>query len=380
MQSARDGTIPTIFSIDIEPDAFQILPDATPQWRGHENAGAFAGWLREMLTRRSAAVPRFGWYLRMDPQIEQVFGRADTAAAAFPSRIAQIKADGDYLGVHMHPLRWSDGQRRWLHDFHDRDWLRHCTQFSLDAFERWSGSPASMFRAGAGFLGDDIISVLEDRGVEFELSLEPVAQAQHETNHVGTGVDTSPIVGKYVGCENAPDTPYRPDRADFRQRDRSGTRTLHIVPLTAGPYAIPKRDWWSRSKRMLHRFRTPLQPHLYNPASPWPSADYFWDLVAHRLSTMPRPYLSLAIRTDAPESVPSQRIRSLFAALAHHPLGERLRFLEPRVALRDHLDEAAPAMADRWLSPPSPVHGWTTALHNGGHTVDELPPVATGGR
>lgn len=356
MRSVRDGTIPAIFSIDVEPDAFQIFPDATPKWRGHEAAGAFAGWLRDLLTRRSASVPRFGWYLRMDPQIEQVFGRADAAAALFPARIAQLKADGDYLGLHMHPLRWSAAQRRWLHDFHDQAWLRHCTHFSLDAFEQWSGTPATLFRAGAGFLGNDIVSVLADRGVEFELSLEPVPLAQHQSVEVGTGVDSSPIVGQYLDCENAPDAAYRPDPADFRQRDPGGTRSLHIVPLTAGPYSIPRRDWWSRSKRTFHRFRTPLQQHLYNPASPWQSAAYFWDLVAHRLSTMPRPYLSLAIRTDAPDSVPSQRIRSLFAALAHHPLGERLRFVEPREALLDHLDDDILATDDGWSVPTPPTH------------------------
>jgi hypothetical protein len=107
---------------------------------------------------------------------------------------------------------------------------------------------------------------------------------------------------------------------------------------------------------------TPLQPGL----------------VAHRLSTMPQPYLSLAIRTDAPDSVPSQRIRGVFAALAHHPLGERLRFVEPRDALRACLDEDAEATAGWWTLPTRPAHGWTTAHHNGGRTVDERPAANLG--
>ena len=65
------------------------------------------------------------------------------------------------------------------------------------------------------------------------------------------------------------------------------------------------------------------------PTIDWPSARYFWDVVSHQLQSMQRPYLSLAIRTDPPDSLPTAKLRRLFAALVKHPLAKRLRFVNP---------------------------------------------------
>ena len=65
------------------------------------------------------------------------------------------------------------------------------------------------------------------------------------------------------------------------------------------------------------------------PTIDWPSERYFWDVVSHQLQSMQRPYLSLAIRTDPPDSLPTAKLRRLFAALVKHPLAKRLRFVNP---------------------------------------------------
>ena len=44
---------------------------------------------------------------------------------------------------------------------------------------------------------------------------------------------------------------------------------------------------------------------------------------------MPRPYLSLAIRTDAPTSMAARHVRTLFDALLQHLLIEQLNFVDP---------------------------------------------------
>jgi hypothetical protein len=168
-------TIPAFLSIDVEPDAFQISPDQTDHWPGYTATYAFIASLRAELAKASGAKPIFGWYYRMDPQIEQVCGRADFSMTAYPDRVAALRLEGDYFGVHTHPLRWCAERRLWVHDFGDPQWLRHCTQFGLDAFAACNGSPAKFFRAGAGFLSNDIVDVLDQNGVTIEAGLEPVA-------------------------------------------------------------------------------------------------------------------------------------------------------------------------------------------------------------
>jgi hypothetical protein len=96
-------TIPAFLSIDVEPDAFQISGDDTEHWSGYRATHEFAVSLRRQLAQASGAKPIFGWYYRMDPQIEQVCGRADIAVTAFPDRAAALREEGDYFGVHTHP-------------------------------------------------------------------------------------------------------------------------------------------------------------------------------------------------------------------------------------------------------------------------------------
>src|SRR5439155_13672672 len=132
-------------------------------------------------------------------------------------KASQLRACGDYFGVHVHPIRWSAKRQSFVHDVGDPAWLRECTHASLDAFERWNGSAAKLFRAGAGFLSEDILEVLDERGVEIEMSLEPVASWALDASEVATAVDSSPIIGSYVYCTRAPNRPYHPRLDDFRR-------------------------------------------------------------------------------------------------------------------------------------------------------------------
>ena len=86
MKGRERETIPAFLSVDVEPDAFQISCDNTQKWPGYGAIFDFSLWLRKELARASGMKPNFGWYYRMDPQIEEVCGRADVAMTAFPDR------------------------------------------------------------------------------------------------------------------------------------------------------------------------------------------------------------------------------------------------------------------------------------------------------
>jgi len=116
-QLSQRGTIPAFLSIDVESDGFQLSRENPPAWCGYSAMFNFSEELRASLTERSGAAPKFGWYFHTDPQIAAVSGRPDHVLAEDPQRIAHLEAQGDYFGVHAHPIRWCAERRAWIHDF-----------------------------------------------------------------------------------------------------------------------------------------------------------------------------------------------------------------------------------------------------------------------
>ena len=328
--NAKSAPIPAFLSFDVEPDAFQLSRSAPPRWDGYDAMYDFSERLRSELAKFTGVAPAFGWYFRTDPQIEEVYGRADHVLVEYPERMTQLRAHRDYFGVHAHPIRWCKHRQVWVHDFGDAEWLTHCTRFSLETFSRWAGSPALRTRWGAGLLTNEIIKATEEAGVAVDLTLEPVRGWGVDASEVGTSVDTSPMDGPYTDCSSAPRLPYRPAHRDFRIKDNRHGRRLLMVPLTSAP--VPDARWGWR--KLAHRFsrwakRTPVEMRMMYPSNEWPSERFYWDSVERQLDSMKQPYLSLAIRTDADDLKIAARVRRLFEALPQHPLAERLRFVDP---------------------------------------------------
>jgi hypothetical protein len=321
-------TIPAFLSIDVEPEAFQLDRRDPPTWAGYTAMAEYAERLRANLTARTGRMPRFGWYFRTDPQIAEVHGRPDHAIVAFPARIARLQAAGDYFGVHAHPIRWAPEVGLWVHEFSDRDWAANAARFALEAFGQWAGGPARLFRAGAGFLTNQIVEAAEQAGVALDLSLEPVTGWGTRARAVPSGVDASPIVGTYTDCGIAPRVPYRPARHDFRVDGGRDGRRLLMVPVATRLHG-PRRPLWRRAARRVLRRRTPMAADVLYPTGDWPSPHGYWDMVAEQLRSMRQPYLSLGVRTDADGSEIAGKVRRIFDSLPEHPLARELRFENP---------------------------------------------------
>jgi hypothetical protein len=320
--------IPAFLSIDVEPEGFQLDRRDPPAWAGYAAVVEYVERLRTDLTARTGTAPRFGWYFRTDPQIAEIHGRPDHGLVAFPERTARLQAAGDYFGVHAHAIRWAADRGQWVHEFGDGDWPAYATRFALEAYGAWAGAPARLFRAGAGFLTNQIVEAAERAGVEIDLSLEPITGWGVNAAAVPSGVDSSPIVGAYTDCGNAPRRPYRPACHDFRVDGGRRGRRLLMVPV-ATRSLDPPRPLWRRAARRMLRGPAPKAVEVLYPTADWPSAHGFWDIVEQQLGSMRRPYLSLGVRTDADASMVAGRVRRIFDALPLHPLAQRLRFEDP---------------------------------------------------
>ena len=336
MKSPTSSTIPAFLSVDVEPDGFQLDRRDPPEWGGYVAMVEYLTRLRADLDGWTGRTPRFGWYVRTDPQIAEVHGRPDHALVAFPQCVDRLQAAGDYFGVHSHLIRWAPERDQWVHEFGDGDWQANATRFALDAFSQWAGTPPRLFRSGAGFLSDRLLETVEQAGVAIDLTLEPVTGWGVGAPAVPTAVDSTPIVGAYTDCAGAPRVPYRPARHDFRVDGGRAGRRLLMVPLTTRSLQ-PPRPRWRRVARRVLRGPAPIEVEVLYPMAPWPSAHGYWDIVDQQLRSMPRPYLSLGIRTDAVASETAVSIRRIFDALPGHPLAQRLRFENPLVTFRDAL-------------------------------------------
>ena len=161
-----------------------------------------------------------------------------------------------------------------------------------------------------------------------DLSLEPVTGWAVGATIGPSAVDETTAVGIYPDCGGAPREPYRPAHRDFRVDGGRHGRRLLMIPLTTRSLVPPHPWWWWAARRVLLG-PAPRAGEVLYPAAPWPSGAAYWDTVERHLRSMRRPYLSLAIRTDAPASEVAARARRVLDALPSHPLAARLRFEDP---------------------------------------------------
>src|SRR5262249_45825299 len=65
--------IPVLIIVDVEPDGFFIPRDDPRPWRGYERLHEFLHELRPHSVKVTGRAVHYCWYLRMDPQIAEVY-------------------------------------------------------------------------------------------------------------------------------------------------------------------------------------------------------------------------------------------------------------------------------------------------------------------
>jgi hypothetical protein len=127
-------TTPIVVGFDVEPDGLDIPRRERARWRGFERAYELTGALRGRLETALGAPVSFSWYLRMDPQIADVYGTPLWVAETYSRELDALRAAGDELALHPHALRWDDSRDGWLTDSGNAAWVEECVRVSFDTF------------------------------------------------------------------------------------------------------------------------------------------------------------------------------------------------------------------------------------------------------
>jgi hypothetical protein len=315
--------IPAVWRIDIEPDDFQPGP-GLPAWSGFVAAADFVERLRRPLADRSGTAVHPTWFLRLDPDIERCYGRADFVVDHYRAQIDQLRSRGDPFGIHVHYYRWDEQRRVSYSDHADTRWTTHCLDSAARTFERCFGEPPRRASQGGYFVTDAVVDRAIALGIEVDVTAEPGLEALHDGVTFGAYTTApSPDFRQY------PRRPYYPSRADLGSPATSATdaRPMLMVPLTSYDYDRARNPWHKRIAKNI--LRLPRQPLPLNPWKAWPSPGAFWDLVARAADEGPARYAAFAIRSDAAGSETYVRARMLLEHLPSHPISRRLRFVDP---------------------------------------------------
>jgi hypothetical protein len=235
---------PLVIVMDVEPDE-RKPQTSTGGWSGVLDTIPRFEDMRRRFAEKTGAPVRFNWYLRMDPQIEQVWGDPRWIAQAAPQLFETAEKHGDHMGIHPHMWRWDESRRDWYSDIGDVEWMRNCFQTARQAFTDVTGAPPVTCRFGDRYLSEAVVNEMDAAGIQVDVTLEPgLPDEKLFEDPLATGL--------LPDCRTAPRIPYQPESGNYLRtaRDGGAARKLWMLPMsTTPPY------WrWIRRRPGIGRF------------------------------------------------------------------------------------------------------------------------------
>jgi hypothetical protein len=317
-------TIPIVVCIDVEPEdrEIELLPK---DWEGFERLTEFLNGSRPQLERFTGAPAYFSWFLRMDPQIDHVYGSAAWVARRYREVILRLERAGDEIGLHTHAWRWDQNAARWIIDHGNPSWVNHCLQVSFEAYRNAFGRSCPCFRFGDRWMQNETMGALEALGVKYDLTIEPGMKQNpglvSEELHTGFIPDYSRV----------PRRPYKPSRRDFRKESRTDSRELWLLPLSTARHL----GRFAELKRVALRLGVDLQwRHETSQLNLAMKSWRFSELINNLLADIEKPYLAPVLRSDiGVNSWSMANLQNNLTTLISHRFAESFRFVRPAEAI-----------------------------------------------
>lgn len=222
--------IPAVYAFDVEPDPRMVYGNDPADWRGFGDSLELAEELRRALAPLQPEAPTFAWMLRLDPQMERAYGRADWLARTYRDTFARLRERGDEIGVHTHFFRWDEPLADWVTVTDDPAWRRSCLEMALGAYRDTFGEPAAVHSCGDRWFSADVAEVLEEQGARIDLTVEPGLEAR------ATYVESEFERGGTPDFTRALRRVWRPSRGDVLEEDRERGFALLAIPVSTSRF------------------------------------------------------------------------------------------------------------------------------------------------
>ncbi len=282
--------IPIIQCIDLEPDCRQLNPRRPLPWVGYQRSyEIFSRW-RADWEEVTGSPAHFSWFFRMDPQVEQIYGSATWPVAQYPEIIQDLSRQGDEFGLHVHFFRWEPTLHRWMIDQGNPQWVEHCLRASLAAYQQAFGRKCRSYRGGDAWISQEAVTLLEQSGVAFDLTLEP---GQESYRGLKRGESNS---GFNPDLQHIPQTPYLPRVANFKEADPERCEGMWMIPMSRAEIFGLSALAFKIFRRLVNRVRLNrawITLYLFQAPS------LFRQVVDRILGTMENPYLLIQSHSQA---------------------------------------------------------------------------------
>lgn len=284
--------------------------------------------MRARFEEATGSPVHYTWFFRMDPQVAESYGSPTWAVDRYPDFIKQMAHHGDELGTHTHAYRWINDQQQWLEDLGNQDWVNYCVEMSINAHFKAFGQPCKTFRFGNFWMNTPTINLLEQLGIQYEMTVEPGLPSYHP----GT-LEEGHSTGDRPNFCRVPRVPYEPSEEDFLKPGRNGSRLLKILPITSGSLQLG-RNVQARWRRLRENgFRNRLQNTPLSMWKIWQAPNTFEKMFDRAISVQPNPYLAFAIRSSIGTGRSFTPVDTCLRTLLEHPERKRFVFSTPAETL-----------------------------------------------
>lgn len=292
--------IPVITCFDIEPDTHTTHRNGHDLWLGFEHMHVFLSKLRPHLGQLTKAPVHYGWYFRLDPQIDEIYGSHAWPLRKYSRFVSEYSAHGDEIGINLRAYQWNSKTNRWVPIHDDPAFINSCIEMSFEAYESYFMKRCHSIRMDAEWLSAESIECAEKLGAKYGLTLEP--------DQLSRG----------------PLQPYLPWKLDYHIPDKNRSEGLWLIPLTSekiGGLRKLLRGNWRDPEYMTLDFA--MSPRLFR------------SMVDEQINAQNHPYLAIAssVRMASMKRTYDQMCVN-FKYLLSFPHAKRIRFITPDEAMR----------------------------------------------
>ena len=296
--------IPILFNIHVEPD-LRLINFEKQRWLGYEDLHSFLMMARPTIEQATGRPVHFNWLLRLDQQIQAVYGKANWVFYQYASLIDEARKLGDAFGVHVHSWRpKQQGQNKtWVADFADKDWIASCIAISHKSFVDSLGEQPQFFSFGDHFMNQDTLKQLESLGFRGDLSMYPGRQLMQRH------VKDEETCGWLPGFLNTPRHAFKPSRAQY-SRPGQDVMNLWEIPVSVG------------------YLKNPLNPHVTDVEKLLIGISFHQakEIIEQNLA-LPNPYLLAETRSDVRlDYYNREQFDQTLEYLVNHPLISTMEF------------------------------------------------------